>query len=119
MAAIYGSRTVGVVLSGMLSAGVRGLRAVRACGGFAMAQVRGSSGCFDMPSAAIDFGKAEIVLPPERLALALTIIAEEWRSEIGLAVAERSASGDLKPPCFVTPACERVKKWFFGPAVIL
>jgi len=78
LVALYGSRSVGVVLSGMLPAGVGGLRAIKACGGFAMAQDRISSDHFDMPAAAIDFGKAEIVMPPERLAFALTIIAEAW-----------------------------------------
>ena len=71
----------GIVLSGMLPAGVGGLRAIKARGGFTMAQDRVSSGSFEMPAAAIDLGKAEIVLPPERLALVLTIIAEWWRSE--------------------------------------
>lgn len=79
--ALYGSRSIGIVLSGMLSAGVSGLRAVKACGGFTMAQDRMSSGFFDMPAAAIDFGKADIVLPPERIALAMNIIAESWRRE--------------------------------------
>jgi hypothetical protein len=30
---------------------------------------------FDMPSAAIDYGKAEIVLSPKRMAFALGVIA--------------------------------------------
>lgn len=79
--ALYGSRNIGIVLSGMLPAGVSGLRAINANGGFIMAQNEISSGCFEMPAAAIDLGKAEIVLPPERLALVLTIIAEWWRED--------------------------------------
>jgi len=74
--ALYGARSIGIALSGAMPAGVNGLRAIKACGGFAMAQDRVSSGWFEMPSAAIDFAKAEIVLPPERLASVLNIIAE-------------------------------------------
>jgi chemotaxis response regulator CheB len=39
-----------------------------------MAQDKQSSEFFDMPAAAIDYGKAEIVLSPTKLALALTTI---------------------------------------------
>jgi chemotaxis response regulator CheB len=74
---LYGPRTVAIVLSGMLSAGVKGIRAVRACGGITMAQ-NSSAFCFDMPSAAIDFGKAEIVMAPATMAKALRVLADEW-----------------------------------------
>jgi two-component system chemotaxis response regulator CheB len=74
----YGSRSIGIVLSGMLPAGVDGMRAIKACGGFTMAQDRISSECFDMPAAAIDFGKAEFVMSPQHMASALSIIAEGW-----------------------------------------
>jgi len=79
VAAIYGARGIGIVLSGMMPTGVKGLRALKACGGFALAQDRTSSGWFEMPSAAIDFAKAEIVMPPERMASVLTIIAQSWQ----------------------------------------
>jgi hypothetical protein len=36
---------------------------------------------FDMPAAAVDWGKAEITMPPERMAIALSIIAEQWRCD--------------------------------------
>jgi chemotaxis response regulator CheB len=75
---IFGVRTIAIVLSGMLPAGVEGIRAVRACGGITMAQNRASASDFEMPSAAIDFGRAEIVAPPWRMAEMLTLLAEEW-----------------------------------------
>jgi chemotaxis response regulator CheB len=78
VAACYGRRSIAIVLSGMMPAGIRGLRAVRAHGGITMAQNNASSTHFDMPCAAIDFGKADIILPPSRLAGALQVIAEEW-----------------------------------------
>lgn len=75
---IFGSRTVAIVLSGMLPAGVNGTQAVRAAGGITMAQDRASASDFEMPCAAIDYGKAEIVAPPWRMAEMLQLIAEEW-----------------------------------------
>jgi len=78
VAAVYGPRSIAIVLSGMMTAGIHGLRAVRAHGGITMAQNDTSSAHFDMPCAAIDFGKADIVLPPSRLAGALQVIAEQW-----------------------------------------
>jgi two-component system chemotaxis response regulator CheB len=78
VAALYGARSIGIVLSGMMQAGIDGLRAVKARGGLAIAQDRTSSHCFEMPSAAIDFAKAEIVMPPQRMASVLSIIAQWW-----------------------------------------
>lgn len=43
VAALYGARSIGIALSGAMPAGVNGLRAVKACGGFAMARDRTSS----------------------------------------------------------------------------
>jgi two-component system chemotaxis response regulator CheB len=74
MAQVYGGRAISVVLSGFLSDGAKGTAAIRASGGLTMAQDQTSSEFFDMPSAAIDFGKAEIVLPPRRMALALSLL---------------------------------------------
>jgi hypothetical protein len=34
---------------------------------------------FEMPSAAIDFGKAEIVASPKRMAAIIEIIAQQWQ----------------------------------------
>jgi chemotaxis response regulator CheB len=78
LAALYGARTAAIVLSGMLPAGIEGLRAVKACGGITMAQKETSASYFDMPRAAIDFGKADFVTSPARMAAALTVAAEHW-----------------------------------------
>lgn len=75
---LYGSRTAAIVLSGMLPAGLKGLRAINACGGITMAQTPSTAEALDMPSAAIDLGKANIVLPPWRLAHALRAVAHQW-----------------------------------------
>jgi chemotaxis response regulator CheB len=89
VAAVYGPRSIAIVLSGMMAAGICGLRTIRAHGGITMAQNDASSAYFDMPCAAIDFGKADIVLPPSRLAGALQVIAEEWATSV--------RSGDAQP----------------------
>ncbi len=81
LVALYGARTIGIVMSGSLPAAVKGMRAIKARGGYIMAQDRISSLSFEMPSAAIDFAKAEIVMPPDRMALALSSIAELWDAQ--------------------------------------
>jgi chemotaxis response regulator CheB len=73
----FGARAIAIVLSGMLPAGVNGVRAVRAIGGITMAQ-NAKATAFEMPSAAIDLGKAEIVAPPSRIAAALRVVSHEW-----------------------------------------
>ncbi len=81
---IFGKRTIAIVLSGMLPAGVNGIRSVRAAGGITMAQDRISASDFEMPCAAIDYGKAEIVAPPWRMAQMLQLVADEWCANLSL-----------------------------------
>lgn len=87
---VHGSRTVAIVLSGLLPAGANGVRQVRAAGGITMAQDRRSSTAFVMPSAAIDLGKAEIVCPPRQMARLLALLVEDW--EEADAAAERASA---------------------------
>jgi chemotaxis response regulator CheB len=77
VAQTYRDGAVGIVLSGMLPVALDGLRAIRAQGGLTIAQSQGSATHFEMPSAAIDFGKADIVLPPTLIAEALSVLAQE------------------------------------------
>lgn len=81
LAARYQAHTIAIVLSGMLPAGVQGLRAVNACGGFTMAQSQKTAESFVMPSAAIDFAKAEMVMSPASIANAIQVIAAQWDSK--------------------------------------
>lgn len=77
VAETYKSGAVGIVLSGMMAVAVNGLRAIRAEGGLTIAQSQGSSSHGEMPGAAVDFGKADIALPPARIAEALATLDRE------------------------------------------
>jgi chemotaxis response regulator CheB len=74
VASSYGAGSVGIVLSGMLPVGLRGMRDITAQGGLAMAQNESSSAFFEMPGAAVDFGRADIVLSPPALGRALSVL---------------------------------------------
>src|SRR5262249_27695067 len=61
----YKSRAIGIVLSGTLSDGALGLRAIKGEGGLTFAQEESSAKFRDMPHAAIAAGSVDFVLPPE------------------------------------------------------
>jgi two-component system chemotaxis response regulator CheB len=67
-AATYGSRAVGVILTGMGEDGAVGLQRLHAAGGFVMAQDEASSAVFGMPKAAIQTGMVDQILPIETMA---------------------------------------------------
>lgn len=62
-----GRRAVGVVLSGSLSDGSLGLRAIQRAGGVTLAQDKASASHPSMPGHAIDDGHVDIVLAPEEI----------------------------------------------------
>jgi two-component system chemotaxis response regulator CheB len=68
VAAWYGPRAIGVVLSGTLDDGVAGLAAIRREGGVAVVQDPGEATYPGMPRAAIDAGVADHVLTLEKVA---------------------------------------------------
>lgn len=63
----FGSKAIGVVLTGMGSDGAQGLKEVRAAGGHTIAQDKESSVVFGMPGQAVALGAAEIVLPLDHI----------------------------------------------------
>ena len=71
----YKSRAIGVVLSGTMSDGAHGLRAIKAEGGVTFAQDEASARFKDMPRAAIAAGAVDFVHPPEKIALELVHMA--------------------------------------------
>jgi two-component system chemotaxis response regulator CheB len=70
-AAVFGSSTIGVVLSGMGADGTRGMGDIRRAGGYAIAQDEATSTVFGMPKAAIDAGVVHRVLPLHQIGRAL------------------------------------------------
>ena len=60
---VYGTRVVGVVLTGMGRDGALGLAAVKAAGGRTVAQDRATSTVYGMPRAAVELGVVDEVVP--------------------------------------------------------
>lgn len=68
LAQSYGSKTIGVVLSGTGSDGAFGIRAIKASGGITIAQSPQSSKYDGMPVSAINTGKVDIVAHIDNIA---------------------------------------------------
>ncbi len=74
-AAVFGSRVVGIVLTGMGSDGTEGLRAIRRRGGRTLAESEETCVIYGMPKAAIDAGVVERTVP-------LDLVAEEMLAAV-------------------------------------
>jgi two-component system chemotaxis response regulator CheB len=61
VAEAYGSRTIGVLLTGMLDDGVNGMKAIKERGGVTIVQDENSSVVYGMPKAALEAGVADVV----------------------------------------------------------
>jgi two-component system chemotaxis response regulator CheB len=62
IAGAYGSRTIGVLLTGMLTDGVLGMKAIKEHGGITIVQDEASSVVYGMPKAALEAGAADHVV---------------------------------------------------------
>jgi two-component system chemotaxis response regulator CheB len=68
VARVFGARTLGVVLTGMGSDGVLGLRAIREAGGRTMAESEETCVIYGMPKAAVEAGVVDESVPLGRVA---------------------------------------------------
>jgi two-component system chemotaxis response regulator CheB len=76
MAQHLGPRGIAVVLSGMMHDGAEGIAAVRRAGGATLVQHPRYAAHPGMPSAAVDLGRADLMMPPAQIAEALEILGE-------------------------------------------
>jgi two-component system chemotaxis response regulator CheB len=89
VAKVYGSSAVGVLLSGMGKDGAWELKLMREQGAVTIAQDQDTSVVHGMPGEAIRLGGATYVLPPEKIRLALTSLANRTVSNNEEAMANR------------------------------
>lgn len=75
VAAVYGHRSVGIILTGMGSDGARGMEKIRQAGGTTLAQDEASSVIFGMNKVAIDRGGVQQVLPVDGIPQAMRRLA--------------------------------------------
>jgi two-component system chemotaxis response regulator CheB len=66
-AVVYGSRVIGVILSGALDDGSAGLSAVKRCGGMAIVQAPADAAVSDMPESAIRNASVDHIVPARQL----------------------------------------------------
>lgn len=67
VAGTYGSRAIGVVLSGSGRDGATGIRAIKEAGGITLAQSPETAEFKPMPQAAVDTGCIDFILPLEKI----------------------------------------------------
>ena len=76
VAEYYREKSVGVILSGALSDGADGFRAIRSAGGTTIAQLPEEAQTESMPRAAIATGDVDMILPAEEIGKELMRLAE-------------------------------------------
>ena len=67
VAAVYGAKAVGILLTGMGNDGARELKLMKDRGAVTIAQDRESSVIFGMPGEAVNLDAAGYILPPDKI----------------------------------------------------
>ncbi len=104
LAADWGSKAIGIVLSGMDGDGAQGLKAVKIAGGVTFAQCEATARFDSMPNTAVATGSVDFVLPPQAIATELTNLGRSpflLASEPIQVVQELPKSGNALATIFV------------------
>ncbi|WP_414473116.1 chemotaxis protein CheB [Microvirga sp. M2] len=119
-AVAYGSRVIGVILSGLLNDGASGLEAVKRCGGVAIVQDPADAIADEMPRSALEAVTVDLLVPSVTMGDVLSDLAREAagpnfpappdiRLEVAIAAGERVDSevlGQFSDPAALTcPSC--------------
>lgn len=119
-AVAYGSRVIGVVLSGLLNDGASGLEAVKRCGGVAIVQDPADAIADEMPRSAMETATVDLSVASARIGDVLSDLARETagpsmpvspdiRLEVDIAAGERVDSEILNkfadPSSLTCPSC--------------
>ncbi|WP_262297917.1 chemotaxis protein CheB [Microvirga sesbaniae] len=122
-AAAYGSRVIGIILSGLLNDGASGLEAVKRCGGVAIVQDPAEAAADEMPRSALEATSVDLSVPSVRIGDVLSDLVREAagpslpvppeiRLEVDIAAGERVDSeviGKFADPSALTcPSCSGV-----------
>lgn len=73
----FGNKVVAVVLTGMGSDGAKGMKDIKAAGGYAIAESQSTAVVYGMPKAVVDLGLADKVLPVDEVANELVQIVKK------------------------------------------
>jgi two-component system chemotaxis response regulator CheB len=77
VAALYGERSIGVILSGSNRDGADGIAAIKRSGGITIAQDPATAEYRVMPQAAIDTGCVDLVVPLDEIGKAISSLVEQ------------------------------------------
>lgn len=83
LATAYGTRAIGIILSGTGSDGAFGIRAIKASGGITIAQSPSSAKYDGMPVSAINTGKVDLVVPIDAIAQEVERIVSKLGKSVG------------------------------------
>jgi len=81
VAATYGDRSIGIILSGTGTDGAMGIKAIKEKGGTTIAQDEATSEHWGMPQAAIATGMVDFVLPIRDIAPAIIALIKDTQEE--------------------------------------
>ncbi len=82
IAPLYGTKCMGVILTGMGADGVEGLKAIKQFGGVAIAEDKTTSVVYGMPRAAFESGVVDKVLPLDKIAQEMVRWSQEKHSSL-------------------------------------